>query len=310
MPAGSWEPVSPASHAGNWQDVLFLDGSRRLEARLHLEDDSGHLAYGALATTAVGAVRTLPSVSPGARATFAQRPRIRRWCLASSGLQGSAVDLLARAGWLGELSYVPSSFAESDPAAVIPALQKLMHAEERDLAGDMMQQWPDALLIFDGSLPFKGPGPRMAGYLKTFTEMRVTGPELRIVRQLRQGQRSPLYLVRHRDSSHAYFEWFLRLRDPLAWHNTLAGMVRMQVYASSQPDRRFAFARSVADWAALHLPSFATRAHQDPRAPQQLLPIRALEAELRRHMGHPLLLNRRMMTQFAEAGDGSARGKG
>jgi hypothetical protein len=68
--------------------VLFLDGSRRLEARLHLEDDTGHLAYGALATTAVGAVRTLPFVSSGARATFARPPRIRRWCLASSGLQG------------------------------------------------------------------------------------------------------------------------------------------------------------------------------------------------------------------------------
>jgi hypothetical protein len=299
-PAGEWQPVSPTGHAGGWQEVLFLDGSRRLEARLHLEDDTGHLAYGALATTAVGAVRTLPFVSSGARATFARPPRIRRWCLASSGLQGEAIGLTAQAGWLGELTYLPESFPESDPAAVIPALQKLMHAEERELASDMAQLWPDALLIFDGSLPFQAPGPHMAGYLKTFSEMRVGGAELQVVRQLREGQRSPLYLVRHRDSTHAYFEWFLRLRDPLAWHNTLAGMVRMQVYASSQPDRRLAFALSVADWSALHLPSFATRAHQDPRAPQQLLPIRALEAELRRHMGHPLLLNRRMLTQFFE----------
>lgn len=295
--AGSWQAISPQVQQPAWPHVLFLDGSRRLEARLHLEDGAEHLAYGALATTAVGAVRTLPYAKYGERARFERLPRVRRWCLLSNDMQHDPVELLERANWPGQLTYLPRSFPETDPAAVVPALQSLMQSEERALANDLQQTDEEALLVFDGSLPFQG-GPRMVGYLKTFTEMRVGLPELQVVVQLERGQRSPLYHVQQRNSTHAYFEWFLRLRDPQAWHNTLAGMVRMQVYSGEQTAKELAFARSVADWSALHLPSFATKAHQDPRAPQQLLPIRALEAELRRHMGNPLLLNRRMMTQF------------
>lgn len=303
QPAGAWRAISPQPQQPAWPHVLFLDGSRRLEARLHLEDGPEHLAYGALGTTAVGAVRTLPYAQDGARAQFEQLPRVRRWCLLSGDAQHDSIELLERANWPGQLTYVHRSFPETDPAAVIPALQGLMQNEERDLARQLLlhDEHQEALLVFDGSLPFQG-GPRMVGYLKTFTEMRVGLPELQVVVQLERGQRSPLYHVQQRGSTHAYFEWFLRLRDPQAWHNTLAGMVRLQVYSGEQPARRLDFARSVADWSALHLPSFSTKAHQDPRAPQQLLPIRALEAELRRHMGNPLLLNRRMMTQFHNSG--------
>ena len=65
-----------------------------------------------------------------------------------------------------------------------------------------------------------------------------------------------------------------RLRDPSPWYYSLAGTVRLQL------QRRFLTlscltVKRVADWSCTYLPAFSSQAHQDPRAPQQLLPVRA-----------------------------------
>ena len=49
------------------------------------------------------------------------------------------------------------------------------------------------------------------------------------------------------------------------------------------------------------LPGFASAAHKDPRAPQNLYPIAGLERELRRRLGNPLLLFRALRAQAASA---------
>ena len=51
-------------------------------------------------------------------------------------------------------------------------------------------------------------------------------------------------------------------------------------------------AAGVADQVAATLPRFASQAHKDPRAPQNLHPIAGLERELRRRLGDPALLYR------------------
>jgi hypothetical protein len=48
----------------------------------------------------------------------------------------------------------------------------------------------------------------------------------------------------------------------------------------------------LADTTAKLLPRFASSEHKDPRAPQNLYPIGALERELRRRLGDPHLLYR------------------
>jgi hypothetical protein len=49
---------------------------------------------------------------------------------------------------------------------------------------------------------------------------------------------------------------------------------------------------TIADRATATLPRFATRPHQDSRAPQNLHPIAGLERQLRHRLGDPLLLER------------------
>jgi hypothetical protein len=49
---------------------------------------------------------------------------------------------------------------------------------------------------------------------------------------------------------------------------------------------------ALADMATATLPAYASVAHKDPRAPQNLYPVAELERTLRRHLGDPQLLYR------------------
>jgi hypothetical protein len=62
----------------------------------------------------------------------------------------------------------------------------------------------------------------------------------------------------------------------------------LEVRAAHGIDR----AVELADFAAKRLPGFASSAIRDPRAPQNLVPVGALEQELRRRMGDALLIRR------------------
>ena len=50
----------------------------------------------------------------------------------------------------------------------------------------------------------------------------------------------------------------------------------------------------LADRSAVMLQRYASVQHKDPRAPQNLYPIAALERELRRRLGDPAYVDRRL----------------
>ena len=53
-----------------------------------------------------------------------------------------------------------------------------------------------------------------------------------------------------------------------------------------------ATAKRIADRVTAVVPAVASEPHIDPRAPQNLVPIAALERELRRRMGDPAIVYR------------------
>jgi len=59
-------------------------------------------------------------------------------------------------------------------------------------------------------------------------------------------------------------------------------------------------ARRLADLSASCIPSFAGDAFRDPRAPQNLLPIGALENQLRHQLGDPLTIRRAIEARLFE----------
>ncbi len=303
---GPWERRRPEHAETFWDDLYFLDGTRRIEARVLLEQDAAQVAFGALGSYGVGVVTCCANKSRAARFLCGDETLfVRRICALSGGHGMAAFALAETSSRLGPLHYEVVGTAERDADAVIRRLQLEMLEAEKRLAARLTAQNDGALIICDGPRPFLGADKNVVGYLKTIHEPKVSEAELNVVRALEQGERSPLYLVKSQNLEHAYFEWFLRLRDPRPWLYSLAGMVRLQAYAGPEWQDRLAWTANLADWTCRNLPEFASRQHQDPRAPQQLLPIRALEGELSRRMGSAQIIRRRVMQHLAGLGSGA-----
>lgn len=298
--ADDWHALRPIALDTVWTDMFFLDGSRRVEARVLLEQDRRQLAFGAMGTYAVGAVSCCARFSRPA--SFFEDMRVKRICALSSGYdrvnEPKPLELTALAPFqLGNLHYDIVPTEEIDADAVVRKLQQEMLEAEKALAGNLADTYPDALIVVDGRRSLLSRERNLVGYVKTIHDIKINRQQLDMVQKLEQGERSPIYLVNPGRSEQQYFEWFLRLRDPRPWLYSLAGMVRLQAYAGTNPEQYLADTIMLANWLSATLPKLASRQHQDPRAPQQLLPVRALEAELRRRMGHPAVLRRRI-TRF------------
>jgi len=104
-----------------------------------------------------------------------------------------------------------------------------------------------------------------------------------VIGRLAVGQRSPVFCIGDRFARHS---WYLRLPGELA--HPWSGVVRCEAASDVDAPR----AITVADQVSRLLPRFASAAHKDPRAPQNLFPIAGLERDLRRRLGDPLLLQR------------------
>ena len=294
-----WQAIVPKRDLNDflYERLIFIDGSRRIEARVLLENEEEQVAFGALASYGVGAVDCCPRQTRVAKFVDLQELGINtteRVCVVGRGQQHENFEVLPRLNsQLGQLKYKTVITEEEDPEAVVRKLQNEMLEAERNLASNLAANYDDALIISDGPRPKVSAGS-VIGYVKTIHKMSISKKELMVVRNLEQGQRSPVYLITGDDRSKQIFEWFLRLRDPNPWLFTLAGMVRLQAHAGPNPQKRLEEVVALADYLAMLLPKFASKQHQDPRAPQQLLPVRGLEAELRRNMGNSQIIRRRI----------------
>ena len=299
----TWAPITPkAPDTLPFDTLLFMDGTRRLEARVLLEDELKQIAFGAIGSYGVGVIDCCPEGRRRAAHLDLSEclgvTAIRRICALSGGYELAAFDVAPNLKTqLGMLNYQVITTHERDADAVVRRLQFEMLKAESQLASRLVDTFPDALIISDGPRPRMGGVENVVGYVKTIHQVKINEAQLETVRHLEAGQRSPLYLVSGDDKSQQLFEWFLRLRDPNPWLYSLAGIVRLQAHAGSHPKQRLKETQTLADWLALTLPKFASRQHQDPRAPQQLLPVRALESELKRRMGDAGVVRRRI-TQY------------
>jgi len=115
-----------------------------------------------------------------------------------------------------------------------------------------------------------------------------------LLARLRAGERTPLFALR---SSRRFvrFSWFVRLAPPELGDSELAGIARLEVAEAVGIEA----ARRLADASAAILPRFVPGRWRDPRSPQNLLPIGALERTLRRYMGDGRLLRRHIETLIA-----------
>ena len=264
LPAANWRPLDPPPDVAIPECIDFIDGVRRIDARVWLTMEDGSTRMGLCASFAAGRVRCAGTTSQIAHA------EVRRGLFAPAG----APDLETRAG-----IWIAMPVASDDPDRLSQGVQERMADLERSIAGGI----DDTLLVLDGPLTGKLDVVGAVGYVKTHRVAYLPGSGTDdggapgdVIARLANGQRSPLFLTQ---GTWSRYSWYLRL--PCSGGHAWAGIVRCEASA----DVPLAAARRLADTTAAALPRFASKPHKDPRAPQNLYPIAGLERELRRRLG-------------------------
>lgn len=270
-----WEAIRPQSGRSLHERVVFVDGVRRLEARVQVRQDE-RLFYGGFGSFAVGA-----AVVEASAASFGP-VRVSRIAVLGSGqkLPGSVPVS-------SNLIYDPDSTASAEVDAPLRHIQKLMRLAEATLARDLSDE--DTLTIVDGPLSFEPERRGVAlGYIKRLHQLYLPARFLPLLAGLPAGSRTPLFGIQTARSGFARYSWFQRLAHPGPGTTELHGIVRLEVAASVGVEA----ACSLADAATAWLPRTAPKRARDPRSPQNLLPIGALEQKLRAALGDARLFRR------------------
>ena len=263
-PAGEWLATDPQPQATPPEQVVFIDGVRRVDARVWITVESKTHA-GLCASVAAGAVRCMRNE---ARAVG---PRVFRGVYADATVAGGPI--ITRNG---VYEFVPcASSAPDDLYREIHERMTLLETQVEGIDAD--------LVVFDG--PLRGRTYQQGvGFIKTQHVQYLPDREQQVLTTLRAGQRTPLFLIG--GPRFTRWSWYLRLPGPIA--HPMAGIARCELPARgsvSDAARR-------ADTVTATLPRFASEPHKDSRAPQNLYPIAGLEDNLRHRLGDRDLMER------------------
>ena len=270
-----WAPIAPLGSAAVPQRVMFIDGVRRLEARVHTRRGE-QLIYGGFGSHAVGAVEVSES-----EARFGETRIFRTVVLGSGQRLPAAVKVR------DDLIYEAKSTPSTEVDAPLRHIQKAMRLAEAALARELCCE--DTLIIVDGPLSFEAERRGLAlGYIKRIHELYLPKKFIPLLATLSAGSRTPMFAIRTAKAGFSRYSWFQRLAEPSLGTTELHGLVRLEVAGNVGLD----IARGLADAATTWLPKAAPRRARDPRSPQNLLPIGALEQELRAQLGNTQLIRR------------------
>jgi hypothetical protein len=273
-----WEPMAGVDDG--CPIIAFVDGVRRVEARLILDAVDGPIP-GICGSYGVGAV--LWHRAEG-RSEIVEAS-VERIAVLSSGRSPALPPLAAG------LAFTPRSVADDDPMALIGALHDGMRRAEARLSEDLAAG--GYFVVADGPLYEFTEGDK-TGYIKSHRRTYLTGDHATIIGLLPAGHRTPLFTVG--EGGYRRYSWYVRLADRGTAHSW-AGIVRCE--ASAHLD--LARVATIADRCAAVLPIVGSERHIDPRAPQNLVPIAALERDLRHRLGDPALILRSLRTAIGAA---------
>ena len=270
-----WAPLD--GHDDGCERIAFVDGVRRIDARLTVDDPIAGPIPGLCGTVAIGAVLWDRAA---VRSTVAGE-QVQRWAV----LAGGREELFPAVGLAPP--YETMTIATRDGDALVHALQSTMRAAEGSLATSLSA---DQCVFADGPLHELGPR-EVVGVVKSHRVTYLEPARNAVIAALGAGQRTPLFATK----DYGRYSWYVRLADIDDGH-TWSGLVRCEASAHLP----LATVRTIADRSAALLPLVASQAHLDPRAPQNLVPIGALERELRHRMGDPGLVYRALRAAVAE----------
>lgn len=302
----SWEPIE-SSGAGELVDlpVGFVDGTRRIDARLFVSDNGSAPSPGIAGSVGVGAVLCEPG--PGGAhgrrsgAWWAKRRaeiteiQIRRYIVMGDGL---SLQLNAGPG----LEFEALSHPGSEEDALVDTVHDRMRAMEAALAQSLASD--DRITFVDGPLAVMKPGAqRIVGFIKAHHKRYLDEDHEATLGRLGCGQRTPLFAF---GGPRPRYSWYLRLCDLADHHHGWHGIVRCETPAALSLNE----AVRLADASAWLLPAFASAEGWDPRAPQNLVPVAGLEKQMRHRLGDRELVTRRISSAARAMSEGGSRAAG
>jgi hypothetical protein len=269
VPIADWAPRSCTMGAAPL--VFFVDGVRRVEARVWITEPDGSLHLGIAASYAAGVIRC-----DGKAKVIDTAVERRLWTAAPS-----AEAIATRYG-----TFPVTASASQTAEELSLDLQKNMGALEAAVARRASSGQP-ALMVIDGPLRSGAHDRGTVGSIKT--QHRSYGPPIvqQTIARLHAGERTPVFVVA---GAFACWSWYVRLPGPVT--HPLAAVVRCVVDANVPRDAVIA----LADTVTATLPRYASSPAKDPRAPQNLYPIAGLENDLRHRLGDQQLILRGLMS--------------
>ena len=268
-PAAEWRPLPPVAGLTPPSSVLFLDGVRRIDARVWVHGPSAQPVPAVAASLAAGLV----------------------CCNGSAQIVDVRVDrgLYTAEGSAGPLATRHATYRVHQVEAGFEKLSQGVQNRLAFIEVELALGWrasssaTDDLLVLDGPLHGRGHLPRTVGYVKTHDKAYLREPQAHVVAALRAGERTPVFAM---TTSWRRHSWYLRL--PGTSGAPWSGIVRLECSA----DLDAATVVALANLTAVVLPPLASTPHKDSRAPQNLVPIGGLERQLRHRLGDAALLYR------------------
>lgn len=291
--AAAWAPVSADATCTLPEEVLFVDGVRRIDARVWIDDTAlGQSAGGNAAVPGICASYAAGVVCCCRDGAHALHVETRRG-LFTAAATGTHIRF-------GRDSY---TFHRVVPDAEVATGSPLTNALQRNLTeleiGVAMQAravrdghrlHEKNLLVVDGPLRHRAHLPRTIGYVKTHHAQYLPANLNAVVPALSAGERTPIFVI---GTGWERYSWYLRL--PCSAAGPWTGIVRVE----AAPTLDLAEVVRLANASQNLLGRFASVEYKDARAPQNLVPIAGLEKELRRRLGDAPLLYRQIRSAAA-----------
>jgi hypothetical protein len=262
--------------------MTFVDGVMRIDLRV-LAQDHDRRAWGLLGSFGAAGVRC-----DGSAAFVGMEDPVGRALILGGRVTSGPVEITA-----GEcrLNYQPRTIADDDTQSLRIALQRLMIEAEQRMATRLAAE---GMVVADGPLRLNSGGDRpIVGVVKRMVSAYLHGEHATLLEHLRPGQRTPIFAIGNNVLDR--LAWYQRLVPANGLWHELAGLVRCEVRLEHGADA----AKRIADRVACMLVGFAGRPGVDPRAPQNLIPVGALEARLRHLLGHRTVVRRALQKHLA-----------
>ena len=292
-PAIDWRPLDPTPSIIRPPAMLFVDGVRRIEARVWIDDVTSDATATTEASAALCASYAAGVVCCCDGQAHLLTVNVRRGLFTTAP---HAVDVTTTAG-VYQASFAATTAGMPLAATLSAALQRRLAevevttavAARAALADHGIADGTD-LLVVDGPLRGRSHLPRAIGFIKSHRTAYLPAELHAMVGSLTAGQRTPVFRMGTSWDRHA---WYLRLpcRPGAPW----AGIVRIECSAEISGTEAIA----LANLSQASLLRYASHEYKDARAPQNLYPIAGLERDLRRRLGDPRLLYRALRSAAA-----------